>query len=50
MKTSKYISGETFEETFKLINDSLAFVGITKTEFAKKDEHKQTELLFLEIF
>lgn len=33
---TKYISGETFEETFKLINDSLAFVGITKTEFAKK--------------
>ena len=36
MKTSKYISGETFEQAFKLINDSLTFVGITKTEFASK--------------
>lgn len=36
MKTSKYISGETFEQTFELINDSLTFLGITKTEFAKK--------------
>lgn len=32
----KYVSGETFEQTFELINYSLLFVGITKTEFAKK--------------
>ena len=36
MKTSKYISGETFEQVYALINDSLTFMGITKTEFARR--------------
>lgn len=36
MTTSKYVSGETFEQAFTLINDSLTFLGITKTEFAAK--------------